>query len=474
LNAELRTEENQKDLKSYRPISNTEREKRHSILIVDDDPVCLKIYAGAIGSNDILIRSASTLKEALELIAFEKFTIILLDIHLPDVSDLSGIDAIKKVAPASTLIVFTVDDDINQAIRFMNFGASDFLLKKHDILSNVAKIKQYLPHKLALAPLTKSRLLEHGIICGSSKMIRVLKNIEILENVSSPVLIFGESGTGKEKIAHYVHKTSSRSEGPFIALNCAAIAPNLFESELFGHKKGAFTDAKADKKGFFELCNNGTLFLDEIGELPLELQAKLLRVVERQEVIPVGSCTPVKINTRIVSATNKDLSPTLNQGSFRKDLYYRLSVFKFSIPPLRERLEDLEALTNHFLKDFSQKFKQFRDFSFVNEKVKLFNYSWPGNIRELKNFIERIVALSTNDIGYVDELMREMTAECLPTTEATLISENLMVHEFDEAEKLFRKEYIKFHMNKSNDNISEVSRTVNKSRMWVYRMNAKN
>lgn len=316
-----------------------------------------------------------------------------------------------------------------------------------------------------------------GIIGVSPSIQRVFTKIEKLKDVDSTVLITGETGTGKELIALALHRLSKRSSGPYEALNCSAIPENLLESELFGYKKGAFTDAKADHTGLLKRCSDGVLFLDEIADMPMKLQAKILRVLQDGLVRPIGSSSSVKVNTRIIAATNKNL---LDQEWFRQDLYYRLCVLTIDLPPLRERVEDIECLVRYYLKIFNQKYQKEICYPspYIMERIK--GYSWPGNIRELKNALERAVIMSSSDKLYLEDiftaaykhqrnsLVEDSSSMCdfsvLPTCDSPS-SLSLI-----EARKNFEKNYITTLMSLSDGNISKAAKMAGKHRTEIYRL----
>lgn len=442
----------------------------YHILIIEDDSLCQKLYKQALEKQGYTTSVAGSLSNALTIINSnqQKLDLILLDIHLPDNNSTEGIRLIKASKARCPIVILTGDSSLDQALRFFSEGAADFLLKTTPLEQLVGRISDFLSNDYVTKNFSTISE-EHGIIFSSSQLRQILGKVERLKDVTAPILISGESGTGKERIAQFIHKTSSRSDGPFIAINCAAIPSNLFEAELFGYKKGAFTDAKKDKKGFFELCNNGTLFLDEIGELPLNLQAKLLRVLEQNEITPVGSCETIKVNTRIISASNKDLRPERSQDFFRSDLYYRLSVFQFNIPPLRERRSDILPLARSFAASCAKSYnKSLQAFSSDLTEF-LLNYSWPGNVRELKNSIERGVALSEDGTIKLEDLTVK-GASLKNNTKEEEISSQFLDQPYDLAELQFQKHYLDFHMERCEHNISEVARITEKNRMWVYRV----
>ena len=382
-------------------------ENTHKILIVDDELVELETLCDVVSSSGEIIASSSGI-EALDIIQSEKPALVITDLVLKDEIDgLKILDFAREKIPDSSVILVTGHASVETALKAMKSGAYDYLVKPVDIRRLRAVVDKAL--ELYRIARERTRLLEavdgetqfQGMVGVSSSMYRVFKKIGAVAPTDSTVLILGESGTGKELVAEAIHNLSNR-KGKLVKINCSAIPENLLESELFGYEKGAFTGASRKKQGKFELANNGTLFLDEIGDMPLQLQAKLLRTIESGEVEPLGAEQPIKIDVRIVTATNQNLEELMNRGKFRNDLYYRLRVFLIEIPPLRERTEDIPPLISYFLRKLSAKFG--RDIKGISPKVlnAFLSYSWQGNIRQLRNALEEIAILSQS--GILDEL----------------------------------------------------------------------
>jgi DNA-binding NtrC family response regulator len=290
------------------------------------------------------------------------------------------------------------------------------------------------------------------------------------------VLILGESGTGKELVARAIHESSSRSDKPFMAINCGAIPEQLLESELFGHRRGSFTDAKSDRKGIFEVCSDGTLLLDEIGDMPLPLQTKLLRVLQERQITPIGATSPMPIRTRVIAATHRDIASEAKMRRFREDLYYRLSVVVVRLPPLRERRDDIPILTEHFLDEFNRRFdRQIRPPN-ASTMMQLISYDWPGNVRELQNAIERAVVLSSGDELQLDHTFSPTDS---PTdnidgakklTETSELSSTLYTLTLSEAKQQFERTYLRQLLQRSRGNISEAARISGRYRADIYRL----
>ena len=379
----------------------------YKILIVDDESVELETLCDVASSLGEIIGSTDGSK-ALEIIQNEKPALIITDLVLKDEIDgIKILDFAKEKIPDSPVILVTGHASVETALKAMKSGAYDYLVKPIDIRRFRAIIEKALErYKIAnertrLLAAVDSETQFQGMVGVSPQMHKVFKMITAVAPTDSTVLILGESGTGKELVAEAIHNLSGRT-GKLVKINCSAIPENLLESELFGYEKGAFTGATKRKPGKFELADGGTLFLDEIGDMPLQLQAKLLRTIESAEVEPLGAEKPIKIDVRIITATNQNLEELMSVGKFRNDLYYRLRVFVIEIPPLRERTEDIPPLVSFFLRKLSAKFG--RDIKGVSPRVmKAFlSYSWQGNVRQLRNALEEIAILSQDEI--LDEL----------------------------------------------------------------------
>ncbi len=370
------------------------------ILLVDDEPIQRQILREFLEEHDFLVKEAQDGKTALAAFSREFFPVVLLDHRMPDMNGDDVLERLKEMNPLVKVIMITAYGAVDTAVKVMRLGAVDFLEKPVDLMELLKKVETYMEDVeiegdvKEVAKDLEDLPVDLNLYIGKSSKLR--HSISVAKRVaptSWPVLIFGETGTGKELMARLIHELSPRKEGPFITINCAAVPENLFESELFGHVKGAFTGAHKDKKGMFEIANHGTLFLDEIGEMPIQLQAKLLRVLQEQTIMPVGSTITKKVDVRIISATNKNLKQMCEQGRFREDLYYRLNVFELEMPPLRNRKEDIPELVRFFIQRYSQ-----RPFKVTDAALdKLIKYPWPGNVRELEHVIQRLVILSRSD-----------------------------------------------------------------------------
>jgi two-component system response regulator AtoC len=359
---------------------------------------------------DVVTAASGT--EALELIDREPLDVVLLDILMPDMDGLEVLEQVKQRLLTLPVIMLTATKTVKTAVRAMKLGASDYVTKPFDV-EELLLIVERGTQSAALVREVEALRSEVGvrygfdsIVSGSDKMQEVLRTVSMVAPLKTTVLITGESGTGKELIAKAIHYHSPRAAKPMVTINCAAIPDNLLESELFGHERGAFTDAYAKKLGQFELADQGTLFLDEIGEMNPATQAKILRVIERSEFNRIGGAQPIKVDVRLIAATNRDLHQGMRDGTFRSDLYYRLNVVAVHLPPLRDRREDVSLLVRHFLRAKSSQLG-LPEKSFVNEALDLLmQYSWPGNVRELENVIERAMVLSPALVMTPDDLPR--------------------------------------------------------------------
>lgn len=386
----------------------------NSILLIDDEEKLRSLMARILSLEGFNIIQAENIKTAWKKIALQEIDVVVCDVKLPDGSGLNFSRELKEKYPVIEIILLTAYGNIPDGVQAIKNNAFDYITKGDD--NN--KIIPLLYKAVEKVNLTK-RILQleqqvgkkysFGNILGKSKAI--LQAVALAEKVAktdATVLLLGETGTGKEVFAQAIHFASDRNNKPFVAINCSAFSKDLLESELFGHKAGSFTGATKDKKGLFEEANKGTIFLDEIGEMAVELQAKLLRVLESGEFIKIGETTPSKVNVRIIAATNRDLSKEIELGNFREDLYYRLSVFRIEIPALRDRKQDIPELANYFAEIFTAKTNK-RSFKLSKEYLQaLENHSWKGNIRELKNVIERSVILNDKEVLSIDSLPYEL------------------------------------------------------------------
>ena len=437
-----------------------------NILVVDDDINFLNTIVKILSSNDFNVSKATHGKEALEKLKNEKqvYDVILVDYLLPDMNGLELMEKIKEISPESEIIIITAHANIDLAVNAIKQGAYDFITKP--ITSNntiVISIEKAIERKnLVVHTKELEKKLEekerYGEIIGISEKIKRLRDlIDTVALTDTTILIQGESGTGKELVARTIHFKSKRRFAPFVCVNCGAIPENLVESELFGYKKGSFTGAIEDKKGIFEYAEGGTIFLDEVAELPLHVQVKLLRVLQEGEIRRIGDLNSIKVNVRIIAATNKSLLKETREGRFREDLYYRLNVINIEIPPLRERKEDIPVLTQYFVKKISSKLGK----RIINIEPDVFDllssYNWPGNVRELENVIERAIVfakehiLTTKDFEFLkNEIVKDE------------LKDPLLSLPFKEAKKIvitnFVQNYVTGLLKLYNNNITKAAK----------------
>ena len=376
----------------------------YRILIVDDEESQRKQLAGFLNKQGFSVTTAASGPEALDRCHAQNFEIALIDLKMPGMDGVELLKELKRLSPEIQVIMMTAYGSVESAVEAMRLGAYDYINKPinlDELKLNINKALQSY-HLLVENKYLKERLEEEFgdlQIIGDSKPIReVLSTVSRVAKATSTILVRGETGTGKELVARSIHALSDRSDRAFIPVSCAALAESLLESELFGHEKGAFTGAIKQREGRFELADGGTLFLDEVGDIPLETQVKILRVIESQEFERLGGKETLKVDVRIIAATNQDLEEKIKDKSFREDLYYRLNVISIFIPPLRDRKEDLLPLVDHFIKKANQKCGRAVEGITPEVKDLILNYSWPGNVRELENVIERGVVLSRTDV----------------------------------------------------------------------------
>ncbi len=444
------------------------REARHRILVIDDDMEMCGLLSDLLAGEGFYVIPMSDSLEASKLLKREEFDLIITDLKMKGLKGLDLLEEANRVAPLTPVIIITAFGTIESAIKAMKMGAYDYITKPFQMDELLLTVNKALETRLLkkevfrLRKEIESRYDFHQLIGKSPSMQKIYDLIERISDSSSNVLITGESGTGKELVAKAIHYNGVRKEGSFVPINCAAIPETLLESELFGYKKGAFTDAKSDKKGLIFEAHEGTLFLDEITEMPLSLQAKLLRVIETREVRPLGDTSAYSVDVRIISTSNRDIESLIQQGKFREDLYYRLKVIDIEMPPLRERKEDVPLLIQNFINKFSQEFKK-RISGVSEEALKLLlNHSWPGNVRELENVIQRAITLSQHE---------EILPEDLPSALLQREEENLFAKAMEKKFTLnqLEKEYIKRVLLNTGGNKSKAAEILGLDRKTLYR-----
>lgn len=396
------------------------------ILVVDDEKLQRWSLEQNLSKEGFVVTTAEKGLEGIGLFKEEMPDVVLLDIHLPDVSGITVLEGIKEINKDAIVIMITAFGDIQTAVKTIKLGAYDFVEKPF----NIDKLKILVSKALETGSLRKevsqfrSQLYaKYGFdsIIGQSDKIKSLFALieKIAKSDATTILLHGESGTGKDLVAKVIHYQSGRADKPFMEINCTALPETLIESELFGHEKGAFTDAKASKKGLFELADGGTIYLDEIGDMRASTQAKLLKVIENKSFKRIGGVRDIEVDVRIIAATNKNVDEEVRKGNFREDLYYRLKVIPIELPPLRDRKEDILPLAKFFIDQFNKEFKKnFRGLAKETDKM-FVEYSWPGNVRELKNVIERAMILESEEYIRPDDLPIEFISKKeLPRIEA--------------------------------------------------------
>jgi DNA-binding NtrC family response regulator len=408
-----------------------ERSTATTVLIVDDEDSIRELCRDVVLESGLYPRTASTTEQALEILDQHAIDIVITDLRVPQ---LGGIELLKRVRdtyPHMAVMVLTQYGTIESAVEATRMGAADYLTKPfripelRDKLGRIVRLLEVDQENRVLREQLRTRPGFGGLTGVSPRMQRVYRLIEKVSQHNYPVLILGESGTGKELVAQSIHFYGPRRSRPFVPVDCTALVPTLIESELFGYVKGAFTGASHSKQGLMEAAGNGTLFLDEIGDLPVDLQAKLLRALQEREVKPVGSTERVAISTRVIAATNRDLEAAVRQGSFRQDLFFRLNVVQIKLPPLRDRKADIPLLVNYFLEKFNAEGNSTRTIS-EDAMACLVAYDWPGNVRELENAIERAVALGSGPILHAGDLPSNLqygTAEKMPQNDELRLEE---------------------------------------------------
>lgn len=441
-----------------------------SILVIDNDIALCKLVEAVLTDNGYKVTTCYDPYEGVTTFKNVMYSLVITDIKMPGMDGIEVLEQIKRFSPTTPVIIITAHATVDISIQALRKGADDMLTKPFESPELIMRVKNAFKHNDLLKEniQLKEQLQAKGSfenIIGISKHIKeLIDKIRKIAPRDIPVLITGESGTGKELIAQAIHYNSNRKDQPFIALNCGALPQNLLESELFGHKKGSFTGATDNKIGLFEQANNGTLFLDEVGNLSLEAQKGLLRFLQEKEIRRIGDTNVIKLDVRVVSATNTDLQKAIKDGTFREDLFYRLNGITFHIPSLRERKEDIPLLATHFVASLNKTFNT--NFSgFTKEAMNaLINYDWPGNIRELKNVVSAVMALETQNFITLDTIK-----QFLPLEEE-LIETNIVTDgDYSLALANFEKDYFSKLLKKHHWNVDTAAREAGVNMATLYR-----
>jgi DNA-binding NtrC family response regulator len=454
--------------------------KKNVILIVDDDPAIRYAFQKTFKSPPYQTLTASNGKEAIEILNNNQLSLIFMDVAMPELGGLKALEKIKKSNPDIPVVIITGYGNMQTAIRAMQLGAFDYLTKPLEIdmvrltarrALDMAKMRRQIND---LQRQIKEKSSRRGIeIIGQTHHLQeVYKKIGVVSTTpnTTNVLILGETGTGKELVARAIHQSTANAEEPFIAINLTVLPETLIESELFGHERGAFTGADRSRPGKFEMAGNGTIFLDEIGDIPKELQKKLLRVIQERNFERLGSNQPITLKARLITATHHDLSEAVKKAQFREDLYYRLKVFEILLPPLRERKEDIPLLANYFLANYNEKFG--KNITHISNEVltTLPQYLFPGNIRELENLIERAVALERGHVltgqSFPPELFQQSNPEQL---DIPIITQNFNVSK-KAVITAFEKKFLIERLTESNGNVSKAARRAGIERQSFQRL----
>jgi two-component system nitrogen regulation response regulator NtrX len=428
-----------------------------TVLVVDDEESILQSLQGILSDEGLEVITAASGPVAIDKIDEVMPDIVLLDIWMPDMDGIETLVKIKASHSGLPVVMMSGHGTIETAVKATKLGAYDFIEKPLSLEKVLLSINNALDYSRLEEEVTllREKAQDRYRITGESDSIKQLKEqIRVVAPTNAWVLISGENGTGKELVAHTIHRLSKRSQMPLVEVNCAAIPEELIESELFGHEKGAFTGATAMKKGKFDLAHEGTLFLDEIGDMSLKAQSKTLRILQEQKFERVGGSRTIRVDVRVVAATNKDLEAEIEKGRFRDDLYYRLNVIPIRVPPLRERVDDIPALVDEFLKEISANINLEQKSLSAEALQKLQRYHWPGNIRELKNLVERLVIMTQGKEIRASDIPPPYAQEPYPDT---AIASSLQANTFKEAKESFERAFIVRKLQEYKWNISQTA-----------------
>ncbi len=442
---------------------------KYSVLIVDDEEGIRKSLASVLEDEGYKTEAVESAEAALEKLAGKRFDLVMLDIWLPGMDGLAALESIRALSPPPVVIMISGHGTIETAVRSTKLGAFDFIEKPLSVEKTLLTL-QHAVTEIEMARANWQLREELGgryEIVGESVPMKALRQqLALAGPTNGRILVYGESGTGKELVAHALHRLSRRAERAFVEVNCAAIPEELIESELFGHVKGSFTGAVEDKVGKFEQADRGTLFLDEVGDMSLRTQSKVLRVIEEQRFSAVGSGTTLSVDVRVLAATNKNLEEEIQKGNFREDLFYRLNVIPFYVPPLREHAEDVPALAEYFLGEFARAYgrrpKHFSEAALAS----LARYRWPGNVRELRNLVERMVIMVPGDRIEVRHLPPEFHHEQPAARVASASGGYSSLHE---ARAAYERDYILRKLEENRGNVSRTAEVLGLERSHLYR-----
>ena len=431
------------------------------VLVVDDEPMVCLALTNWLEEENYFAQAVEDGPQAVKAVREENWDIVLLDLRMPGMDGMEVLKQVKEIAPQTVVIMMTAYASIPGAVQAMQEGAYDYIVKPLDVDQLTLMLKRIVEHQQLITEniLLRKRLTEQyeyeDIIGRSEAMQEVFSMIKAVTDTNATVLITGETGTGKELVARAIHSNSSQRYGPFVATSCGALPETLLESELFGYEKGAFTGADRTKKGRFELAHGGTLFLDEVGDISMKTQIRLLRVLQEKSFSRLGGTEQIKVDVRLVSATNRDLVAAIEEGSFRSDLYYRLNVVSIQLPPLRERIDDVPLLAAHFINKYNVEFN--KKFDRVDRKAMDFmmDYHWPGNVRELENVIERAIVIDQGP---------QMKVKHLPfcNIESPLTEEPRSLQEVE-------KSHIEKMLQRNDWNIAKTARLLNIDRSTLHK-----
>jgi two-component system nitrogen regulation response regulator NtrX len=444
--------------------------KHIQILVVDDEEGIRESLRGVLEDEGYSVETAGEANAALEELTKRSYDLVLLDVWMPGKDGLETLEEIQKIPLAERpgVVMVSGHGNIETAVRATKLGAFDFLEKPLTIEKVTVTIQNALRHRQLEVEIARLKQAsgEERTILGDSVSIQALRQqLDLMAKTNGRVLIYGESGSGKELVAHAIHRSSSRADGPFVEVNCAAIPEDRIESELFGHRKGSFPGAIEDKVGKFEKADGGTLFLDEVGDMSLKTQAKVLRVLDEGRFQPLGADENIRADVRVIAATNKNLEDEIERGNFREDLFYRLNVIPFSVPPLRERIEDIRVLADHFLAEYTSNYAR-KSKELTPEAYRVLEeYSWPGNVRELRNLMERIVIM--NPQVRVDA--RHIPLNAGPNGAKRPVSTLERFGSLQEVREAAERDYILRKLDDTSGNVTKTAELLGLERSHLYR-----